>query len=66
MEKINVQGLPEPVARALANVVDTLRKQLSTPAQPDHQRTSQTHMLPRWPGKVIGTLMREELYDDAA
>jgi hypothetical protein len=68
VENINVRGLPEPVARALENMVDALRRQ--TAAQPPARQQQQTSpngtlQLDHRPGKVIGRLTREELYDDA-
>lgn len=66
METINVRGLPEPVVRALESMVETLRRQMTTdPAgKPGVKKTN--GQIPRWPGKVIGALTREEIYDDAA
>jgi hypothetical protein len=60
METINVKDLPEPVAQAIAMIVDTLREQLRT-----DERKQPVH-LPVWDGKPIGTLSREEMYDDVA
>ena len=60
METINVKDLPEPVAQAIAMIVDTLREQLRA-----DDRKNPVH-LPVWDGKPIGTLTREEIYDDVA
>lgn len=60
MEHINVEGLPEPVARAVAAMVQTLREAL---AQGEKKIPGE---LPVWPGTVIGSLTREEIYDDVA
>jgi hypothetical protein len=60
METINVKDLPEPVAQAIAMIVDTLREQLRV-----DERKHPVH-LPVWDGKPIGTLTREEIYDDGA
>jgi hypothetical protein len=60
METINVKDLPEPVAQAIAMIVDTLREQLRT-----DERKQPVH-LPVWDGKPIGTLTREDMYDDVA
>jgi len=59
MEAINVKDLPEPVAQAIAAMVNTLREQLRTgkKKQPVH--------LPVWEGKPLGKLTRGEIYDDA-
>jgi hypothetical protein len=60
METINVKDLPEPIAQAIAIMVNTLREQLhiDKKKQPVH--------LPVWEGKPTGTLTREEIYDDVA
>jgi hypothetical protein len=62
MQSINVSDLPEPVARAIEAMVQAVRKQLAqaSPAAPPVPE------LPRLEGNVIGTLSREELYDDDA
>jgi hypothetical protein len=60
MESINVEGLPEPVARAIQAMVQALREQL---AQDQEKEPAE---LPVWSGTVIGTLTREEIYDDVA
>lgn len=58
MKEINVEGLPEPVARAIETVVMMLRQQLRPPG--NHRE--QVKLLAR-PGTVIGTLTREEIYE---
>jgi hypothetical protein len=60
MEHINVEGLPEPVARALEAMVQALREQLAK------DQKKEPGELPVWPGTVIGSLTREEIYDDVA
>jgi hypothetical protein len=60
MQNIDVSGLPEPVARALEAVVQTLRQQLVQPVPPKKEAKD----LPRWEGQVLGNLTREEIYDD--
>ncbi len=60
MEHINVEGLPEPVARAAQAVVQALREQLAK------EQKKEPAELPVWPGTVIGSLTREEIYDDVA
>jgi 4'-phosphopantetheinyl transferase EntD len=60
MESINVEGLPEPVARAVQAMVQALREQLA------HDQQKAPRELPVWPGTVIGSLTREEIYDDVA
>jgi len=66
MEHINVRGLPEPVVRALENMVEALRKQwMSAPPKAGPSNNGALRLEHR-PGKVIGRLSREELYDDVA
>jgi len=58
VKAINVEDLPEPVARALDTVVQTLRSQLvKKRAEPSRKID-----LPRWPGTVIGSLRRADIY----
>jgi hypothetical protein len=63
METINVEGLPEPVVRAVAAMVQTLREQL---AKEEKQAKHEPIELPLWRGTVIGSLSREDIYDDVA
>jgi hypothetical protein len=60
MENINVEGIPEPVARAVQAMVQALREQLAK------EQKKEPGELPVWPGTVIGALTREEIYDDIA
>lgn len=65
MKSIDVEGLPEPVAKAIEQVVRTFKVQLAPKAEPQAPaRKATAHELPRWPGKVIGGLHREDLYAD--
>jgi len=59
MKAVSVEGLPEPVAAAVVQMVEALRKQSAGPPEP-----CQPTDLPRWPGKVLGNLTREEIYAD--
>ena len=59
MEQIDVRDLPEPVARAIQAMVEELRRQLVQAAP-----KKQAKELPRWEGRVLGNLTRDELYDD--
>ena len=56
IKTVSIEGLPEPVAAAVVQMVETLREQFAGPRQPVE--------LPRWPGKVLGNLTREEIYAD--
>ena len=60
MEHINVEGLPEPVARAVQAMVQALREHLAK------EQKKEFAELPVWPGTVIGSLTREDIYDDVA
>jgi hypothetical protein len=60
MESISLNDLPEPFARAIQAMVETLRRQLQTEEKP-RRRVE----LPKWRGTVIGSLRREDLYSDA-
>ena len=58
MKTISVEGLPEPVVRAMEIVVETMREQLHASEKP------RNHVeLPNWPGDVIGSLTRTEIYE---
>lgn len=61
MESIDVRGLPEPIVNAMVAMVEYFRMQTKenpkdAPAKPVH--------LSVWPGKALGRLTREEIYDD--
>lgn len=60
METINVKDLPEPLARAVETIVNGLREQV---AQKNGSHAEPVE-LPKWKGKVIGTLSRDEIYED--
>ncbi len=59
MEHIDVRDLPEPIAQAIQAMVKILRQQLVQSAPRGKVRD-----LPRWEGEVLGTLTRDEIYDD--
>jgi hypothetical protein len=59
VQQIDVSDLPEPVARAIAAMVQSLRQQLR-PTAPEKEVKG----LPRWEGQVIGPLTRQEIYAD--
>jgi len=62
MRSIDVQDLPEPVAAAIAMMVQTIRNQSRDRIAGD--RLSAPVTLPEWDGQVLGTLKRSEIYDD--
>ena len=59
MDSISVKDLPEPYARAIEAMVETLRRQLQHQEEPRPRVT-----LPAWPGTVVGSLRREDIYGD--
>ena len=59
MKTIDVGGLPEPIAEAVARMVDALREQYVN----EPQKRQKVKLITR-PGKVYGRLTREEIYDD--
>lgn len=62
MQHIDVHDLPEPVAQAIDEMVKAVRRQLGN----NEPLENKGKELPRWEGQVIGTLTREEVYDDPA
>jgi hypothetical protein len=65
VKSIDVEGLPEPVAKAIELVVRTFKVQLVPTAKPQGTAPNLTaRELPRWPGTVIGSLRREDIYAD--
>jgi hypothetical protein len=60
VKTVNIEGLPEPVAEAVVKMVETLRRQFTTGSEPRPQVE-----LPRWPGRVLGNVTREEIYEHA-
>ncbi len=63
MKTLNVEGLPEPVVRALQTVVETLRGEHHVEPE-DHHAKPTRRELPVLPGTVIGSLSRKEIYKD--
>ncbi len=59
MDNIDVRGLPEPFAEALAAMVERFRQQF-TPAVAD--RSQFEVRLSVKPGKVLASLRREDFY----
>ena len=59
MKTASVEGLPEPVAAAVVQMVEALRSQFA--GAPGARKAVE---LPSWPGKVLGNLTREEIYRD--
>lgn len=58
MKTVNIEGLPESVAEAVVKMVETLRSQFTAKSE-----SRPPVDLPRWPGKVLGSLSREEIYE---
>jgi len=65
VDAIDVSGLPEPLAQAIQKMIETLRAQFPRNGQPAATPTPGRVALPVWPGKVIGSLSREDIYGDA-
>ena len=59
MDTVSVKDLPEPIARAIEAMVQTLVKQLNAPPE-----TRAPAKFPTRKGTVIGHLTRDEIYDD--
>ncbi len=62
MKTINVEGLPEPIAQAMEAMARLLREQLKAVEKRDTK--GKPIGLPTKSGKVVGTLSREEIYED--
>jgi len=56
---IDVSGLPEQVVMDIQKLVNTLRGQLPKPSSAPVKV-----QLPVWEGTVLGSLSRQEIYDD--
>ena len=68
MKTIDVQGLPEPVVRALQMAVDGLRKEFG-PCEAEPKRKKQgSKELPMWKGSAppLEMMRREEIYRNAS
>jgi len=57
---LDLEGLPEPIARGLEVVAEMSRKLFVL--QKSEHGASTALELPHWPLGVIGTLTREEIY----
>lgn len=60
---IDLEGLPEPVAKAIAVTVLSLKNQYRI-ANEERHALKPPEDLPCWPGSAIGELHRIELYDE--
>jgi hypothetical protein len=58
---LDLEGLPEPIARGLEVVADMARKMA---AAREEKPSGEKPDLPAWPLGVIGTVSREEIYSD--
>ena len=59
MKTINVEGLPEPIARSLEAMVAAVREEMHNEDKP-RERVE----LPVWDGMILCPLTREEIYKD--
>jgi hypothetical protein len=57
--ELDVEGVPEPLVQAVKKMVETLREQFR-----GNEGERPPVELPVWPGKVIGSLTRDEIYED--
>jgi hypothetical protein len=57
---IDLEGLPDPVARAIAETVVNLKNQYRA----KREGRKPVEDLPARPGKVIGSLRRVDIYDE--
>ena len=65
MEAIDVSDLPAPFQAAVRAVVETFRRELAAkPEQRPQLAEAQQVTLSVCDGAVVGTLSREEIYDD--
>jgi hypothetical protein len=60
---IDLDGLPEPVAKAIVETVLNLKSQYRS-ANNEQRADEPLKELPSWPGKVIGSLRRVDIYDE--
>lgn len=60
-QAIDLEGLPEPVAKAIVETVHNLKSRYRWA----HSKTPTPRKdLPSKPGKVIGSLRRDDIYDE--
>ncbi len=65
-QMVDLTGLPESEARYVRSLVDAIRQRQHVPTDQNgtlHAPTESFGLL-KWPGTVIGTLRREDMYDD--
>ena len=60
MDTIDVKDLPESLARAVQTMVQALQQQLAKKNGTQKQPVE----LPKWKGKALGALSRDEIYED--
>ena len=60
---IDLEGLPEPVAKAIAETVLNLKNQYRTAGE-ERRAGEPLKELPSTLGKVIGSLRRVDIYDE--
>lgn len=61
MKTIDVEGIPDQIAQALARFVRAYREHLTRTSAPHHEERPKA--LPLWPGTVLGHLTRDDIYD---
>lgn len=65
MQTIDVHDLPEQVAKAIEGMVQTLRAQSRKKAG-NGKKSARKTRLPTWEGDVIGSLRRQEIYENVS
>jgi hypothetical protein len=65
MRSIDVHDLPEPVAKAIEGMVQTIRSQVSG-GKNGVKKSKRRMALPKWKGQAIGALRRREMYEDVS
>jgi len=59
---IDLEGLPEPVAKAIVETVHNLKNRYQS--ETDIARSKAPKDLPSRPGRVIGSLRRTDIYEE--
>ena len=65
-QMVDLTGLPESEAQYVRGLVDKLRQKYHVPTTQNGilDAPVESFGLLKWPGTVIGTLRREDMYDD--
>ena len=63
-QMLDLTGLPESDAQYVRSLVDAIRQRQPTAQNGTLHAPAELFGLLKWPGTVIGTLRREDMYDD--